>query len=371
MAAIKPVWNEGTYSRQAHRDLPSGTFERELGREGFDGPATHMYHRRPPTSWCTIRGPMRPRAFNLNLLPDVADIWEAPYILSNQALKVSYVRWQVANARSLLRNADGDTLLFIHHGAGSLFCDYGHMRIEKADYICIPRGTMWRIESEEPVNLLLLEATNGSFDFPDRGLLGAHAFLDPARIDVPSINERFLDQQLDEHHEVFVKRGGEVSVIEYDYNPLDAIGWKGDLAPVRLNVRDICPVNSHRYHLPPSAHATFVSDRFLVSTFVPRPFETDPEALKIPFFHNNDDYDEVIFYHDGDFFSRDNIGTGYMTFHPSGITHGPHPKAQTKMFEQDHAHTNEIAVMLDARDPLTCHANGCEIEGYADTWRIP
>ena len=178
--------------------------------------------------------------------------------------------------------------------------------------------------------------------------------MDPACIGIPSINAKFLEQQNEEHHEVLVKRGGEVSVIEYEYNPLDAVGWKGDLAPVQLNVRDICPINSHRYHLPPSAHATFVSDRFLISTFVPRPFETDPQALKIPFFHNNDDYDEVIFYHAGDFFSRDNIGAGYMTFHPSGITHGPHPKAQQKMFEQDHAHTNEIAVMLDARDPLTC-----------------
>ena len=92
-------------------------------------------------------------------------------------------------------------------------------------------------------------------------------------------------------------------------------------------MRDIRPLMSHRYHLPPSAHTTFVGDRFVVCTFVPRPFETDPGAIKVPFFHNNDDYDEVIFYHAGDFFSRDNIHPGMVTLHPCGFTHGPHPKA--------------------------------------------
>ena len=32
---IPPVWIEGTASRQAHCDLPEGTFEREIGRAGF------------------------------------------------------------------------------------------------------------------------------------------------------------------------------------------------------------------------------------------------------------------------------------------------------------------------------------------------
>ena len=29
---------EGSASRQAHADLPEGTYERELGKEGFAGP---------------------------------------------------------------------------------------------------------------------------------------------------------------------------------------------------------------------------------------------------------------------------------------------------------------------------------------------
>ena len=66
------------------------------------------------------------------------------------------------------------------------------------------------------------------------------------------------------------------------------------------------------------------------SSFTPRPVESDPGALKVPFFHNNDDYDEVLFYHRGNFFSRDNIEQGMVTFHPCGFPHGPHPKALKK-----------------------------------------
>ena len=127
---------------------------------------------------------------------------------------------------------------------------------------------------------------------------------------------------------------------------------------------------SHRYHVPPSAHATFLSDRFVVCTFAPRPFETDPGAIKIPFFHNNDDFDEVLFYHAGDFFSRDNIDAGMMTFHPSGFTHGPHPKALRNMLVQSKPATDEYAVMIDTRDPLDVaeSAHRVELTGYVDSW---
>ncbi|HET8791515.1 MAG TPA: homogentisate 1,2-dioxygenase, partial [Modicisalibacter sp.] len=80
-----------------------------------------------------------------------------------------------------------------------------------------------------------------------------------------------------------------ISTVTFPFNPLDAVGWHGDNTVVRINWRDIRPVMSHRYHLPPSAHTTFVARGFVVCTFCPRPIESDPGALKVPFYHNNDD----------------------------------------------------------------------------------
>ncbi len=363
---------EGTASRQAHADLPEGTFEREMGKEGFFGPATHMYHRNPPTGWSSFEGPLRPRAFDLNKVetPSTSP-WDAAVILHNAHCVMRI--WHLSAAMDhLVRNADGDELLFIHRGTADLFCDYGHLGLTEGDYVVLPRGTMWRLAPDGALTALLVEATGGSYQLPDKGLVGPHAIFDPAMLDVPQLDNAFQAQAAEPGDwPVRIKRRGAVSVATYPYNPLDAVGWHGDLAPVRLNVKDIRPLMSHRYHLPPSAHTTFVADRFVVCTFTPRPFETDPGAIKVPFFHNNDDYDEVLFYHAGDFFSRDNIEAGMMTFHPCGFTHGPHPKALTKMFTQSKPATDEYAVMLDARDPLDVGsaAEAVEWTGYKDSWK--
>jgi homogentisate 1,2-dioxygenase len=280
--------------------------------------------------------------------------------------------WACDRAMSVLaRNSDGDELIFVHQGEGELFCDFGHLSYREGDYIVLPRGTMWRIEPKARTVALLIEATDSSYKLPDRGLLGPHAQFDPAMLDVPKLDEAFRAQSDEREWKVVVKRRGELTTITYPFNPLDAAGWKGNLSVVRINWRDIRPVMSHRYHVPPSVHSTFVADRFVVCTFVPRPIESDPGALKVPFFHSNDDFDEVIFYHQGEFFSRDNIHPGMVTFHPCGFTHGPHPKAFAAGAKAAKTMTDEVAVMIDARDPLEMSkaAEAVEDKGYADSWK--
>jgi homogentisate 1,2-dioxygenase len=363
---------QGAHSRQAHADLPEGTYEREMSKEGFFGPAAFLYHPRPPTGWSSFEGPLRPRAFDLNRLnqPQVSP-WQAPVVLHNGATEMRF--WKPGpGLTELARNADGDQLLFIHAGEGDLFCDFGRIGYRAGDYLYLPRGTLWRLSPASATAVLTIQATNSHFTLPDKGLLGPHAIFDPALLDTPVMDEAFRDHQaMAGSFPVRIKRRGAVSTATYEYNPLDAVGWHGELAPVRLNVRDIRPVVSARYHLPPSVHTTFLSDRFVVCTFAPRPFETDPGAIKIPFFHNNDDFDEVLFYHAGDFFSRDHIESGMMTFHPSGFTHGPHPKALKNMLVQPKPATDEYAVMIDTRDPLEVGEGASSVENlaYVDSWK--
>jgi homogentisate 1,2-dioxygenase len=365
---------EGEASRQAHADMPAGTYEREISKEGFFGPAAHLHHKHPPTGWVEFEGPLRPHAFDFVKLAEQSSPapWEAAETLSNASVRVRFWRSQKGRMDHLARNADGDDLLFVHSGAGELFCDFGHLSFAAGDYILIPRGTMWRVDCHEPLSALAIEATNASYTLPEKGLVGPHAIFDPAMLDTPRLDDAFKAQQSsNERWQVRVKRRGAISTITYPFNPLDAVGWHGDLSVVRINVRDIRPLSSHRYHLPPSAHTTFVGNRFVVCTFVPRPFETDPGALKVPFFHNNDDFDEVIFYHAGNFFSRDNIHPGMVTLHPCGFTHGPHPKALGNMLKQSKPATDEIAVMIDTRDPLEIAAPARDVEwqGYVDSWK--
>src|SRR5688572_28782167 len=118
---------EGTASRQAHADLPKGTFEREISKEGFFGPAAFFHHKHPPTGWVEFEGPLRPHAFDLNkLMKEHISPWQATEVLRNAKVRVRY--WSFDKPMDhLARNADGDDLLFVHRGSGDLFCDYGHL----------------------------------------------------------------------------------------------------------------------------------------------------------------------------------------------------------------------------------------------------
>lgn len=362
---------EGDCSRQAHADLPAGTYEREMGKEGFFGPTCHFHHAHPPTAWAGFAGPLKPHAYDLTKLESGgASPWEAVSFMANRDLRLRY--WTATRPMDhLVRNQDGDELLFIHEGNGDLHCDWGHLVYRDGDYILLPRGAIWRIEPARATAMLLIEASEGSYQLPEKGILGPQAIFDAAMFDTPRIDAAFRAQQGEMTTRVLVKRCGALSTLDYPFNPLDAIGWHGDLICVRINWRDIRPLMSHRYHLPPSAHTTFVARNFVVCTFCPRPIESDPGALKVPFYHNNDDYDEIIFYHKGQFFSRDNIHPGMVTFHPCGFTHGPHPKAFAIGAGGQRQQTDEVAVMIDTRYPIevAALADGVEQMDYVDSWK--
>ena len=367
---------EGEASRQAHADLPDGTFEREIGREGFFGPATHLYHRHPPTGWTSFEGPLRPRAFDAAAAAELDGVHrcERACCSRNAHLQIAHLGLRAAPCRVLARNADGDELLFVHQGEGDLFCDFGHLSYRDGDYILLPRGTMWRLEPKShDRRAARSRRRNGAYKLPERGHSRPACASSIRRCsDTPKLDDAFRAQADERRME------GRRQTPRRDLRPspirsIRSMRWAGKAisASCALNWRDIRPVMSHRYHIPPSVHSTFVADRFVVCTFVPRPIESDPGALKVPFFHSNDDFDEVIFYHAGEFFSRDNIQPGMVTFHPCGFTHGPHPKAFAAGAKAAKTMTDEVAVMIDARDPLDIDeaAEAAEDTGYADSWK--
>jgi homogentisate 1,2-dioxygenase len=366
-AYMRPQWVKGRVSRQAHTRLPAGTVEEEHGREGFSGPASHLYRLHPPTGWVSVEGPLLPVALDARRLTGTVDRPAVPLLVNNDVRVGWWVRPAI-EADWFLRDADGDLLYLVHDGEGRLETEYGPLEYRPGDFLLVPRGTTHRFVPGRPTSLLTVEALEGALDLPDRGLLGRHALFDPAVVEVPEPEPRDEAGEF----EVRVLRHGALTSVVYPFHPFDVVGWKGDLAPLRLHVDDFRPVTSARYHLPPSAHTTFVGRGFAVATFAPRPFEEDPEVLRVPFFHRNTDYDEVIFYHRGDFFSRAGIEPGMLTFHPAGIHHGPQPQAVERAAARPPGgHADEVAVNVDARQPLalTHEAEQLRVDGYERSWR--
>jgi homogentisate 1,2-dioxygenase len=378
---------KGNYSRQAHVALPEGTFEDEHGREGFYGRVSHLYHSHPPTGWTRIEGPLKPTAINCLELPRPKPIREDdPFgepvtFLYNDDVALRIAR-PVGPMPYYARNADGDDVYFIHQGAGLLESDYGPLRYERGDYLVIPRGTTYRLSPEaqagEHFYLQIESFSEIRFPLKERGMLGVNAQYDmgvvvtpePAPAEPGDLTGSKPGPKGDPEWEVRIKREGQYTSVFYPFNPLDVVGWKGDLCPIKLNIKDYRPVMSHRAHLPPSVHTTFLANNFVICSFVPRPFESDPEAMRVPFYHRNIDYDEVLFYHDGNFFSRHGIDAGMVTWHPQGIHHGPHPKAAGAASRK--TETDEYAVMLDTNRPLKIspEARTAEWAEYHMSWSM-
>ena len=360
----------GRVALQAHVGLPEGTVEEEYARNGFFGRYAHLYRKNAPVGWSRIEGPLRPRAYDLRRLPAAPGYLEG----RRSILENSDVRLLLATVSEpmpyLFRNADADELLFVHEGAGRFESDFGALSYRPGDYLLVPRGTAHRLAPSSPTTLLVVEAFS-EVSFPDRGMLGQHALFDPAVVKVPSPDEpSTLTALPGGEFELKIQREGELTSVFYPFCPLDVVGWKGTLAVQQLNVADIRPVSSDRYHLPPSAHSTFVMHNAVVCTFLPRPLENgDPSALKVPFYHSNIDFDEVLFYHAGEFFSRAGISPGMLTFHPQGIHHGPQRAAEARA--RSATRTNEIAVMLDTKRPLRAgkDAAPAELADYWKSWR--
>jgi homogentisate 1,2-dioxygenase len=355
--------NSGIHTKQAHVDIPSGHFEEEHGRKGFFGRVSHLYHQHPPVGWTKIQGELRPR-----LLPPTFDTLksrEIPILYNHDVIIALGLYKETEEAYQ--RNADGDDLFFIHEGLGHIETTYGKIPYQKGDYIVIPRGTTFKFFITQETKILRVESLGHEYEQPERGLLGPNALYDQTAIFTP---EAAHGSEKRSEYRVDIKRLGEITSVTYPFNPLDVSGWKGSLYPWKLSIYDFCPIMSHRYHIPPSGHTTLVTKNFVICSFVARPLEdSEHKVLKVPFYHSNIDFDEVLFYHQGNFFSRDNIAPGALTFHPQGIHHGPHPKAFERADSK--TFTDEFAVMIDARFPLhrTPWFKENEFKDYWKSWQ--
>jgi homogentisate 1,2-dioxygenase len=368
-ASPPPQWVRGETSRQAHADLPPGTIEEEHGRDGFAGAASHLYRLHPPTGWQTVQGPLQPIALDFHRAERGHDDDLPLTVLENPDVRIGWWSRPEGTPSWFLRAADGDICYFVHEGYGTAETEYGPLAYRPGDFVVVPRATTHRLVADAPTSVLVVEACEGALGLPDRGLLGRHALFDPAIVEVPE------PEPHDERGEFDVRiiRGGTVTTVRYPFHPFDVVGWKGDLAPFRLHADDFRPVSSARYHLPPSAHSVLHGVGFVIALFAPRPLETDPAVLRVPFFHRNVDYDEVIFYHRGDFFSRAGIREGMMTLHPAGIHHGPQPQAIARSEARGPGGTaDELAVNVDARRRLLLRESAAtlRVPGYERSWTM-
>jgi homogentisate 1,2-dioxygenase len=288
--------------------------------------------------------------------------------LVNSDLYISVAAPQKSTAY-FYKNADADEMIFIHKGSGILKTLYGNIPFEYGDYLIIPRGTIYQMEFDTMDNKHLVMESFSPIALPrryrnDYGQLLEHSPFCERDFKIPTDLETHDEQG---EFEVMIKKQGILYHYVYGTHPFDAVGWDGYQYPYAFNIHNFEPITG-RLHMPPPVHQTFEGVGFVVCSFVPRLYDYHPLAIPAPYHHSNIDSDEILYYVDGDFMSRNNIEKGQITLHPGGIPHGPHPGAIERSIGKKE--TNEMAVMIDPFKPLmiTEEALKLEIKDYYKSW---
>ncbi len=353
-------------------------YEEAYTRAGFDGPYTLAYHRGRPHATRPAEArhgspppreaPSRPLARRHVRTQDLAPRGGAPVdarvpLLFNEDLVLSLATPDAPDP-VYVSNGDADELLFVAEGGGLLRCPLGDLRLERDDYVYVPRGLLHRVVPDAgPQRWLVVEAAGG-IHLPSqwRNETGQ------LRMDAPYSHRDFrrvgwqgpLDEGI---RELVVKRGGAFHGFRLEASPLDVVGWDGSLYPFAFPILNF-QARAGLVHLPPTWHGTFALRGALVCSFVPRPLDFHPEAVPCPYPHASVDVDEVIFYVRGAFTSRRGVGAGSISLHPAGVMHGPHPGAYEGSLGA--RTTEEVAVMLDCYRPLRATVEAAQLEdpGY-------
>jgi homogentisate 1,2-dioxygenase len=365
------------------KNSKGGIYHEQLfGTIGFDGMSSLLYHIQPPTAVIKIvqqksvapeigldkNMQMRSlQGFNVEAKDDYLE--SRTPMLVNSDVYIELAAPKKSMTAYFYKNADADEVIFIHKGSGKLKTQLGNIDFSYGDYLLIPRGMIYQMHFENEENRLLIIQSFHPVYTPKRyrnwfGQLLEHSPYCERDIRAPHELETH-----NENGEFLIKIKKEDTMYDYVYahHPFNVVGWDGYNFPYAFSIHNFEPITG-RVHQPPPVHQTFETQAFAICSFVPRMYDYHPDAIPSPYNHSNIDSDEVLYYVDGDFMSRNHVDKGQITLHPSGIPHGPHPGAYERSIGQKE--TKELAVMIDTFKPLklTKQALGIEMSDYMNSW---
>ncbi len=357
-------------------------YEQLFGTIGFDGMSSLLYHLYRPTMVKEVKSAkdVSPKAAvthniksrllkGFQVRPEEDYLESRKIVLFNSDVNVALAAPKKSMTDYFYKNADADELLFVHQGSGTLKTFLGEIKFEYGDYLLIPRGMIYQVEFDSEDNRLLVTESYSPIYTPKRyrNWFGQHLEHSPY-----CERDFKLPQNLQTHDEkggfvMKIKKQGHLHELVYASHPFDVVGWDGYNFPYGFSIHNFEPITG-RVHQPPPVHQTFETNAFVVCSFVPRLYDYHPKAIPAPYNHSNIDSDEVLYYVDGDFMSRKNIDKGYISLHPAGIPHGPHPGTYEASIGK--AKTEELAVMIDTFKPLQLTQAALDIDDgkYYRSW---
>ena len=358
-------------------------YQEELfGTAGFAGMSSLLYHIHPPTVVTEIKdlGSVAPtiaveknmKAISFkgfSLQPEADFLESRKTLFVNKDLHIGLAAPKSFSKEYFYKNGDADEMLFIHVGSGTLRTNYGNIPFKYGDYLIIPKGVIYQMDFDTEDNRILYVESFEPIFTPKRYRNNFGQLLEHSPF---CERDMRLPENLETHDEkgeflVKIKKQGNMWEYVYGNHPFDVVGWDGFHYPYAFSIHDFEPITG-RIHMPPPIHQTWESAGFVVCSFVPRMYDYHPESIPAPYHHSNIDSEELLYYVDGDFMSRNDIEKGQITLHPGGVPHGPHPGAIERSVGKKE--TGELAVMIDPFKPMsiTEDALKLQVDDYHKSW---
>ena len=188
-------------------------------------------------------------------------------------------------------NADGEMLIVPQQGTLRLTTEMGRIDLAPQQVALVPRGVRFRVAPQEgEARGYVCENYGAPFRLPELGPIGANGLANVRDFETPVAWFEDVDQPV----ELIQKFQGGLWSTSLPHSPFDVVGWHGNLAPCRYDLRRFNTINTVSYdHPDPSIFTVLTSPSDMPGVancdfviFPPR-WMVAEDTFRPPWFHRN------------------------------------------------------------------------------------
>lgn len=254
-------------------------------------------------------------------------------------------------------DADAELLIVPQQGRLHIATELGVVEVEPQQIAVIPRGVRFAVSLPDGASRgYVCENFGALLRLPDLGPIGSNGLANPRDFETP--NAAFED--LEGEFELIAKFQGHLWRAPIDHSPLDVVGWHGNYAPYRYDLRHFNTIGSISFdHPDPSIFLVLHSPSDTAGTsnldfviFPPR-WLVAQDTFRPPWFHRNIASEFMGLIHGVYDAKADGFAAGGASLHNCMTGHGPDAqtfeKASAADLSQPHVIVDTMAFMFETR----------------------
>jgi homogentisate 1,2-dioxygenase len=350
--------------------------------EAFDQPAFHNDFDAAPVSpdqlrWNPLPLPQAPTDF-------VDGLFTMAGNGSPQAMHGVGIHLYAANASMQGRwfyNADAEMLFVPQQGRLVLATELGVLAIEPQEIAVVPRGVRFRVDLPDgPSRGYVCENFGALLRLPDLGPIGSNGLANARDFLTPVA----AYEDVEGDFELIAKFQGRLWRAPIDHSPLDVVGWHGNYAPYKYDLRRFNTIGSISFdHPDPSIFLVLTSPtdtpgvgNLDLAIFPPR-WLVAQDTFRPPWFHRNIASEFMGLVHGAYDAKAEGFAPGGASLHNCMSGHGPDAatfaKASAADLSKPDVIVDTMAFMFETRQVIRPTAQALAAahrqRDYQDCWQ--